>query len=182
MNKDMIQKYIDSRKRLVEGLGIPSVVRKEAEEGGCGVVGFCCTEPVRGRHIHEPSKQMHNRGNGKGGGIAAVGFVPEQLGVSREVLDELLAFILYMGEQDFFASAPTASHLHPFTQSQTQAQPQAALLKGVFAPESTSMMSHYPQMYIPFCQGSILCCDTSHTSPHRCITSLHKNWTQYNRT
>ena len=26
-------------------------------------------------------------GNGKGGGIAAVGFVPEQLGVSREVLD-----------------------------------------------------------------------------------------------
>ncbi len=30
---------------------------------------------------------MHNRGNGKGGGIAAVGFVPEQLGVSREVLD-----------------------------------------------------------------------------------------------
>jgi glutamate synthase domain-containing protein 3 len=30
---------------------------------------------------------MHNRGNGKGGGIAAVGFVPEQIGVSREVLD-----------------------------------------------------------------------------------------------
>ena len=33
---------------------------------------------------------MHNRGNGKGGGIAAVGLVPEQLGVSREVLDESL--------------------------------------------------------------------------------------------
>ncbi|MBT4485381.1 MAG: glutamate synthase, partial [Candidatus Latescibacteria bacterium] len=32
--------------------------------------------------------KMHNRGNGKGGGVAAVGFVPEQLGVSREVLDE----------------------------------------------------------------------------------------------
>jgi glutamate synthase domain-containing protein 1 len=32
--------------------------------------------------------QMHNRGNGKGGGIAAVGFDPEQLGVSREVLDD----------------------------------------------------------------------------------------------
>jgi glutamate synthase domain-containing protein 1/glutamate synthase domain-containing protein 3 len=30
---------------------------------------------------------MHNRGNGKGGGIAAVGLVPEQLGVSREVLN-----------------------------------------------------------------------------------------------
>lgn len=88
MNTDMIQKYIESKKRLVEGLGVPSVVRKEAEEGGCGVVGFCCTEPVPGRHIYEPSKQMHNRGNGKGGGIAAVGFVPEQLGVSRKVLDE----------------------------------------------------------------------------------------------
>ena len=40
-----------------------------------------------GRHIYEPSVQMHNRGNGKGGGIAAVGFDPEQLGVSREVLE-----------------------------------------------------------------------------------------------
>jgi len=30
---------------------------------------------------------MHNRGNGKGGGIAAVGFVPDQVGVSREILD-----------------------------------------------------------------------------------------------
>lgn len=88
MNTDMIQRLIDSKKRLVEGIGLGAIVRKEAEEGGCGVVGFCCTEPVPGRHIHEPSKQMHNRGNGKGGGIAAVGFVPEQLGVSREVLDE----------------------------------------------------------------------------------------------
>jgi hypothetical protein len=30
---------------------------------------------------------MHNRGNGKGGGIAAVGMDPDKLGVSREVLD-----------------------------------------------------------------------------------------------
>jgi glutamate synthase domain-containing protein 1 len=58
------------------------------EEGGCGVTGFACSIPVGGRHIYEPSVQMHNRGNGKGGGIAAVGLVPEQLGVSREVLSE----------------------------------------------------------------------------------------------
>ena len=32
--------------------------------------------------------QMHNRGNGKGGGIAAVGLVPEELGVCREVLED----------------------------------------------------------------------------------------------
>jgi glutamate synthase domain-containing protein 1/glutamate synthase domain-containing protein 3 len=63
------------------------VQQKAAEEGGCGVTGFVCTEPVSGRNIYEPSFQMHNRGNGKGGGIAAAGMVPSQLGVSREVLD-----------------------------------------------------------------------------------------------
>ncbi len=31
---------------------------------------------------------MHNRGNGKGGGIGAVGFVPEAMGVSRQVLQD----------------------------------------------------------------------------------------------
>jgi glutamate synthase domain-containing protein 1/glutamate synthase domain-containing protein 3 len=57
-------------------------------EGGCGVTGFACTIPVGGRHIYEPSIQMRNRGNGKGGGIAVCGLVPEDLGVSRKVLDE----------------------------------------------------------------------------------------------
>jgi len=82
-----IDKLLQSKKHLVDELGLPTVVKKEAEEGGCGVVGFCCTEPVAGRHIYEPSFQMHNRGNGKGGGIAAVGFIPEELGVSPKVLD-----------------------------------------------------------------------------------------------
>ncbi len=57
-------------------------------EGGCGVTGFACTLPVGGKHIYEPSIQMRNRGNGKGGGIAACGLVPDELGVSRRVLDE----------------------------------------------------------------------------------------------
>jgi len=60
---------------------------KSAEEGGCGVTGFACTVPLAGRFIYEPSVQMQNRGNGKGGGIAAVGLTPEQIGVSRDVLD-----------------------------------------------------------------------------------------------
>ena len=64
----------------------PFETGKSAEEGGCGVTGFACTVPVGGRFIYEPSVQMQNRGNGKGGGIAAVGMVPEQMGVSREVL------------------------------------------------------------------------------------------------
>ncbi len=88
MNSDLIQRLIDSKKKLIDGFDLPATVRKSEEEGGCGVVGFCCTEPVPGKHIYEPSKQMHNRGNGKGGGIAAVGFVPEQLGVSREILED----------------------------------------------------------------------------------------------
>ena len=57
-------------------------------EGGCGVTGFACTIPVGGRHIYEPSTQMRNRGNGKGGGIAACGLVPEEMGVARQVLED----------------------------------------------------------------------------------------------
>jgi glutamate synthase domain-containing protein 1/glutamate synthase domain-containing protein 3 len=86
VNKGMIEKILESKKRLADGSQLAGGVRKAEEEGGCGVVGFCCSEPVPGRHIYEPSKQMHNRGNGKGGGIAAVGFQPEQLGVSEDVL------------------------------------------------------------------------------------------------
>lgn len=43
--------------------------------------------PIAGKHLHVPSLQMQNRGNGKGGGIAAVGLVPEEMGVSAEMLD-----------------------------------------------------------------------------------------------
>ena len=75
------------RSRIREfGRGVSRNLKRE-DEGGCGVTGFATNIPVAGRHIFEPSLQMHNRGNGKGGGIAAVGFDPDQLGVSREVLD-----------------------------------------------------------------------------------------------
>ena len=60
---------------------------KPSDEGGCGVTGFASNVPLAGRHIFEPSVRMHNRGNGKGGGIAAVGMNPDMLGVTREVLD-----------------------------------------------------------------------------------------------
>ncbi|MBW1711750.1 MAG: glutamate synthase, partial [Deltaproteobacteria bacterium] len=55
-------------------------------EGGCGVTGFACSKPVAGKHIFEPSCQMHNRGNGKGGGIAMVGLDPAALGVDQATL------------------------------------------------------------------------------------------------
>ncbi|HEY5998488.1 MAG TPA: glutamate synthase [bacterium] len=83
---DQIRRVMDSRRRLLEELP-PTIRAKSEEEGGCGVTGFACTIPVAGRHIFTPSVQMHNRGNGKGGGIAAVGLDPDQLGVSRDVLE-----------------------------------------------------------------------------------------------
>jgi glutamate synthase domain-containing protein 1 len=83
--QDRMKNILASRKRLLGGR--PSIpVRKAAEEGGCGVVGFAASVPVRGRHIFEPCIQMHNRGNGKGGGIAAAGLIPEQWGVDEATL------------------------------------------------------------------------------------------------
>jgi len=82
---DFTRAILGSRKRLVDAAGaIPR--EKSAEEGGCGVVGFAADVPVRGRHIFEPSVQMHNRGNGKGGGIACACLDPVQLGVDEDTL------------------------------------------------------------------------------------------------
>jgi glutamate synthase domain-containing protein 1/glutamate synthase domain-containing protein 3 len=90
---------ISSRGKLLSGLPTPPVWKGE-EEGGCGVTGFACSVPVSGRHIIEPSCQMHNRGNGKGGGIAAVGLSPENLGVSPETLEEdYLLQVAYLDEK-----------------------------------------------------------------------------------
>jgi glutamate synthase domain-containing protein 1 len=87
MKRHFYGDLITDSRRYLGGLASHSSC-EEAEEGGCGVTGFACTIPVGGRHIFEPSVQMHNRGNGKGGGIAAVGLVPGQLGVSRKILEE----------------------------------------------------------------------------------------------
>jgi glutamate synthase domain-containing protein 1/glutamate synthase domain-containing protein 3 len=86
MKSSIIKKILESRDRLYHN-SRPNI-RKESEEGGCGVTGFACSIPVGGRHIFEPSLQMHNRGNGKGGGIAAAGLVAADLGVSQSVLDD----------------------------------------------------------------------------------------------
>ncbi|MHC1729664.1 MAG: hypothetical protein AB9866_27290 [Syntrophobacteraceae bacterium] len=82
-------------------------------EGGCGVTGFACSIPVRGKHIYEPSIQMRNRGNGKGGGIAACGLAPEDLGVTREVLEE--SYILQVALLDPAARGPVEKkYVEPF--------------------------------------------------------------------
>ena len=97
MNNNSLENILRSKRKLIENLDLSGKPTVMEAEGGCGVIGFCCTEPVPGKHIHEPSRLMHNRGNGKGGGIAAVGFIPEQLGVSREILeDSYMLHIAYL--------------------------------------------------------------------------------------
>jgi glutamate synthase domain-containing protein 1/glutamate synthase domain-containing protein 3 len=86
MKKSFIDNLLESRKRLYPNT-LPDI-RKDCEEGGCGVTGFACSVPVGGKHIFEPSRLMHNRGNGKGGGIAAAGLVAADLGVSQSALDD----------------------------------------------------------------------------------------------
>ena len=88
-----------SDKIIASRTGLASTVQslKMEAEGGCGVIGAACTVPIEGKYLLQSLVQMRNRGNGKGGGIAAVGLDPEQLGVTRQVLDEdYLVQIAYM--------------------------------------------------------------------------------------
>ena len=98
---DNAEKILASRSELYREM--PAFENNTEEEGGCGVTGFICSIPVTGKNIFEPSAQMHNRGNGKGGGIGAVGFVPEALGVTKKILDE--DYMLHIALLD-----PTVAH------------------------------------------------------------------------
>jgi glutamate synthase domain-containing protein 1/glutamate synthase domain-containing protein 3 len=51
--------------------------KKRSLEGGCGVIGLIASEKLHGNCIIRPCEQMRNRGNGKGGGVAAVGLFNE---------------------------------------------------------------------------------------------------------
>jgi len=85
---DRANALIESRSHLRPKDGEPWFRKPVEAEGGCGVTGFACTVPVGGRHIYEPSIQMRNRGNGRGGGVAACGIVPEDLGVTGKEIEE----------------------------------------------------------------------------------------------
>ncbi|MCK5542169.1 MAG: hypothetical protein KAI40_05715 [Desulfobacterales bacterium] len=92
----IIKNILASRGRLPH---FKTPVNKCDEEGGCGVTGFMANIPIAGKHIYEPSVQMHNRGNGKGGGIAAVGLSASDLGVPQDVLeDHYLLQVAYLDE------------------------------------------------------------------------------------
>jgi len=76
-----------SSRRALEAPRAPAWRVLEAE-GGCGVIGIASSQPVAGRHLLQALLQMRNRGNGKGGGIAAVGLDPEFFGVPPSTLAE----------------------------------------------------------------------------------------------
>jgi glutamate synthase domain-containing protein 1/glutamate synthase domain-containing protein 3 len=100
--KDLSEQLLATRSRIYPA-GRPSSFSKPAEEGGCGVTGFACTVPLAGRFIYEPSVQMQNRGNGKGGGIAAVGLTCEQMGVPRDMLDNSYLYQIALLDPDCHA-------------------------------------------------------------------------------
>src|SRR5205807_7871499 len=88
-------------------------VGKQEAEGGCGVVGLACNVPLEGKYLLQSLMQMRNRGNGKGGGIAALGLVPEQLGVSQKILQE--DYILQVAYLDRSARIQVEDeHIRPF--------------------------------------------------------------------
>ena len=80
-----VEALLESRSRLIAGAeACPRA--PDAAEGGCGVLGLASNERIAGRHLITASQQMHNRGNGKGGGLAAAGLDPEQMRVTPDVL------------------------------------------------------------------------------------------------
>jgi glutamate synthase domain-containing protein 1/glutamate synthase domain-containing protein 3 len=85
--KISVEKILASRTSLPK-IDVSPAARDGAAEGGCGVIGIACSEKIAGRHLLQSLIQMRNRGNGKGGGIAAVGLVPEEFGVSQKVMEE----------------------------------------------------------------------------------------------
>ncbi len=81
------EQIILSRRGLLDGLPTRTARRSpEAAEGGCGVLGFAANLPIAGKHVLAASQQMHNRGNGKGGGIAMAGLDPRQARVDAATL------------------------------------------------------------------------------------------------
>ncbi|MBI3890852.1 MAG: glutamate synthase, partial [Candidatus Wallbacteria bacterium] len=109
--RECAERLVAARGSLVEG--VPAHVKPQEAEGGCGVLGLACSVPIAGRHLLRPMRQMCNRGNGKGGGIAAVGLSAAQLGVDEKTLAEsYLVQVAYLdpsaraeAERDFLEPA-----------------------------------------------------------------------------
>ncbi|MCH7481071.1 MAG: glutamate synthase, partial [Chloroflexi bacterium] len=100
MNQRLIADKLISSRRALRPVGGFKMPRDHGSaEGGCGVIGMASSEQIAARHMLQSLIQMRNRGNGKGGGIAAAGLIPEEFGVSQKILDEdYLLAIAYLDE------------------------------------------------------------------------------------
>jgi glutamate synthase domain-containing protein 1/glutamate synthase domain-containing protein 3 len=99
MSYEIANKLLASRRKLLKDL--PNIKRSEdAAEGGCGVLGFAANIPIAGRHVLTASSQMHNRGNGKGGGIAMVGLDPRQARVDVSTLRSHYLLQIALSDKD----------------------------------------------------------------------------------
>ena len=89
----LIRQLIASRRDLRPVFPLTQPKAEDAAEGGCGVIGMAASVPITGRIMLTALRQMRNRGNGKGGGIAVAGLDPAFFGVTPEVManDTLLA-------------------------------------------------------------------------------------------
>lgn len=97
--RDFVDKVTASRKVNGSRYWSAPVSPEQAAEGGCGVIGIACSERIAGRHLLQSLTQMRNRGNGKGGGIAAVGLEADQFGVTPQILhDDYLLALAYLDE------------------------------------------------------------------------------------
>ena len=89
-----------ARALIASERGLPQVTAhrsEDAAEGGCGVIGTASTVKIPGRALLAALEQMQNRGNGKGGGLAASGLDPGFFGVSDDVMrDDYLMAVAYL--------------------------------------------------------------------------------------
>lgn len=114
-----VARLLGARRALVPEGGWQLVDRDEAAEGGCGVIGMASTKRLPARHMLQSLAQMRNRGNGKGGGIAAVGLDAKEFGVSEETLrEDYLLVIAYLDpiarhevEEEFVESVFEVDHI-----------------------------------------------------------------------
>ncbi len=115
------ESWIDAVSAARRALPIPARnLRDEAAEGGCGVIGLAASVPVDGKHLLRSLTQMRNRGNGKGGGIAAVGLDAAWLGVDPALLEShVLLAVAYLDadaraevERDHVHADYDVAHLH----------------------------------------------------------------------
>ncbi len=112
------EKFIDSRTAIIPETGFV-FPQDDAAEGGCGVIGMASNVQVAAKHMLQSLQQMRNRGNGKGGGIAAAGLVAEEFGVTQDVLEnDYLLAIAYLDdsvrdelEKDFIYATFDVDHV-----------------------------------------------------------------------